>query len=59
MLVTFALPGLQRATITVPESEWLEGNHLPIGAHLAARTSAAGYNNGNQSRSNHYAPERA
>lgn len=36
MLVTFALPGLGRATISVPETVWLNGDHLAIGADLAA-----------------------
>lgn len=36
MLVTFALPGLRRATVSVPETVWLEGHHLAIGADLAS-----------------------
>lgn len=53
ILVTFALPGLQRAVITVPESEWMEGNHLPIGSHLAQRFTPTGYNDGNKASPRH------
>lgn len=35
VLVTFALPGLRRATVRVPQSVWLDGHHLAIGAALA------------------------
>jgi hypothetical protein len=53
VLVTFALPGLRRATVTVSEREWTEGNHLPIGAHLARMLTPSGYNNGDQPRTTH------
>ena len=45
--VTYALPGLQRATVSVPEGRWLVGGHLPVGKALTdlltrlAPTSAA------------------
>ena len=29
-LVTFSLPGLRRAVVRVPESVWLNTDHLPI-----------------------------
>jgi hypothetical protein len=32
--VTFALPGLRRAIVTVPESSWLNGEHI-MASHLA------------------------
>jgi hypothetical protein len=54
VLVTFALPGLRRATVTISEREWSEGNHLPIGAHLAAMLTPSGYNNGDQPRTAHH-----
>ena len=38
-LVTFALPGLQRARVRVTEAEWLQGNHL--GIDTALRSSRA------------------
>ena len=34
--VTFALPGLRRADVSVPYDSWLEGHHLPVGAMLAS-----------------------
>lgn len=37
VLVTWALPGLARATVRVPLASWLEGHHQPTGAALAAQ----------------------
>lgn len=34
VLVTFALPGLRRHTVRVPQSVWLQGDHLTIGANV-------------------------
>lgn len=36
VLVTWALPGLQRATVRVPLSSWLDGHHQPTGRFLAS-----------------------
>lgn len=33
MLVTFALPGLRRLSVSVPLASWLRGEHLRVGAH--------------------------
>jgi hypothetical protein len=35
MRVTFALPGLRQAVVTVPFDAWVDGDHLQVGAHLA------------------------
>lgn len=34
--VTFALPGLRRAIVTVPGARWLAGAHNRLGGELAA-----------------------
>lgn len=36
-LVTFALPGLRRATVRVPEHIWVQTDHLPIHHALVSR----------------------
>lgn len=40
-LVTLALPGLRRAKVWVPYSQWLELAHLDIHGPLAARLEQA------------------
>jgi hypothetical protein len=37
--VTFALPGLKRAVVTVPLAEWSEGRHLEVGRLLAEQAA--------------------
>lgn len=34
--VTFSLPGLRTATVSVPERRWIEGGHLAVAKPLAA-----------------------
>lgn len=34
VLVVFALPGLRRYSVRVPQSIWLAGEHLSIGANV-------------------------
>lgn len=36
VLVTWSLPGLQRATVRVPLATWLDGHHQPTGRFLAS-----------------------
>lgn len=36
-LVTFALPGLRRARVWVPESQWLNLEHLPVHGAMVAQ----------------------
>lgn len=51
VLVTFALPSLQRAVVRVPWAVWAQGEHLAIGHHLAAaslRRSAAAADSGTE-----------
>lgn len=38
--VTWALPGLRRATLTVPERRWQVGGHSVLGKPLAAFLTA-------------------
>ena len=40
--VTFSLPGLKRATVTVPLDAWLDGEHLRIHERLARQVNLLG-----------------
>jgi hypothetical protein len=38
--VTYSLPGLNRAIVTVPDHRWVQGGHSPVGRALAANLAA-------------------